>query len=221
MLVESLNNDKTSGETELTVLGPFYVADAAALRERPQHLPGRQGSRRSVEGRVTDAEGRPIAGATLDVWQTNEEGFYDVQQKGVQPCMNLRGVFTSNAKGGYWFRTAYPRFYPIPTTARRRHADGAGQRLDPRGAYPFHRVRAGYEDVVTHVFPPDARTWKGRGVRREGKPDRRLQTQPRHRRRRTARLLCSVLDAGLGFRPGKNRAGVSHLISQIAELRRL
>ena len=47
-----------------------------------------------VRGRVTDvATGKPLAGAKLDVWQANDEGFYDVQQKGIQPDFNLRGVF--------------------------------------------------------------------------------------------------------------------------------
>ena len=50
----------------------------------------------------------------IDVWQANDDGFYDVQQKGVQPDMNLRGVFTSDADGAFWFRSAKPRYYPIP-----------------------------------------------------------------------------------------------------------
>ena len=52
-----------------------------------------------VRGRVTDTSGAPIAGATVDAWQTNEDGFYDVQQKGVQPEMNLRGIFTTDDEG--------------------------------------------------------------------------------------------------------------------------
>ena len=43
-----------------------------------------------------DTGGNPIPGALIDVWQTNEDGFYDVQQKGVQPDWNLRGVFTTD-----------------------------------------------------------------------------------------------------------------------------
>ena len=46
-----------------------------------------------VSGQVTDTEGGRSP-APLDVWQANEDGFYDVQQKGIQPNMNLRGRFT-------------------------------------------------------------------------------------------------------------------------------
>lgn len=43
-----------------------------------------------------------MPGATLDVWRTNDDGFYDVQQKGMQPDWNLCGVFTADAEGRYW-----------------------------------------------------------------------------------------------------------------------
>ena len=46
-----------------------------------------------VKGRILDTEGQPIEAAKIDVWQANDEGFYDVQQKGLQPDFNLRGVF--------------------------------------------------------------------------------------------------------------------------------
>jgi hydroxyquinol 1,2-dioxygenase len=39
----------------------------------------------TVKGRVINTIGKPIAGALIDVWQTNDDGFYDVQQKGIQP----------------------------------------------------------------------------------------------------------------------------------------
>ncbi|RWO85963.1 MAG: 6-chlorohydroxyquinol-1,2-dioxygenase, partial [Mesorhizobium sp.] len=41
-------------------------------------------------------------------------GFYDVQQKGIQPDFNLRGVFRTGADGRYWFRGVKPKYYPIP-----------------------------------------------------------------------------------------------------------
>ena len=97
-----------------------------------------------------------IAGAQIDVWQTNEDGFYDVQQKGIQPDWNLRGTFTSDAEGGYWFRTVKPRFYPIPD-------DGpVGKLLARLGRHPnraahihFIVTAPGYETLITHVFTPD------------------------------------------------------------------
>ena len=65
-------------------------------------------------GRVTGAGGEPLAGATVDVWQANDDGFYDVQQPGVQPERNLRGLFTADADGRFWFRTVVPALLPDP-----------------------------------------------------------------------------------------------------------
>lgn len=156
MLVDAVNNRKPSGATETTVLGPFHVSDA------PRRLHGfdicldGKGEPLLVSGRVTDTEGRPVAGALLDVWQTNDEGFYDVQQKGIQPDMNLRGIFTTDADGRYWFRSSKPRHYPIPD-------DGpVGQLLAAMGRHPYrpahiHFIVAaqGYAPITTHIFTPD------------------------------------------------------------------
>ena len=38
-------------------------------------------------------------GARLDVWSDNADGFYDVQQPGIQPKWNNRGIFTTGADG--------------------------------------------------------------------------------------------------------------------------
>ncbi len=156
MLVESLNNHKMSGETESTVLGPFYVKSAPHYPNGANICLDHKGPPVWVEGRVTDAQGRPIAGATLDVWQANEDGFYDVQQKGVQPEMNLRGVFTSDADGRYFFRTAYPRYYPIPFDGPVGDMLVALDRNHFRPAHLHFIVSApGYEKVTTHIFTPD------------------------------------------------------------------
>jgi hydroxyquinol 1,2-dioxygenase len=129
----------------------------AALRERLEHfcLDGK-GEPLVVRGRVLDAQGNAVAGATLDVWQTNDDGFYDVQQKGVQPGYNLRGVFTSDAEGHYWLRTVKPRFYPIPDDGH------VGRMLTALGRHPnraahihFIITARDYDPVITHIFSPD------------------------------------------------------------------
>jgi catechol 1,2-dioxygenase len=156
MLVDAINNRKPSGATETTVLGPFHVSDAPRLPNGADICLDGKGQRLLVTGRVTDTAGRPIAGALLDVWQANDEGFYDVQQKGVQPDMNLRGIFTSDADGRYWFRSAKPRYYPIPD-------DGpVGQLLKALGRHPYRPAHLhfivgaeGFQPIVTHIFTPD------------------------------------------------------------------
>jgi len=155
MLVETINNRKPSGATETTVLGPFHIAGAPYLENGANICLDGKGEPMVVRGRVTDTEGKPIAGALLDLWQANEDGFYDVQQKGIQPDMNLRGIFTTDEDGRYWFRSAKPRFYPIPD-------DGTvGKLLASLGRHPFRPAHVhfivgaeGFAPIVTHYFVP-------------------------------------------------------------------
>ena len=156
MLVDAINNRKPSGASESTVLGPFHVPDAP---ERPMGsnicLDGK-GERMLVKGRILDTNGAPVTGAKIDVWQTNDDGFYDVQQKGIQPDFNFRGVFRTGDDGAYWFWGAKPRSYPIPN-------DGpVGQLLGSLGRHPYRPAHlhyiieaAGFETLVTHIFDPD------------------------------------------------------------------
>jgi protocatechuate 3,4-dioxygenase beta subunit len=156
MLVETLNNDKMSGETESTVLGPFYIPNAPHYPNGANICLDGKGEPVLVQGKVTNAKGKIIVGAKLEVWQTNDEGFYDVQQKGIQPENNLRGVFTSDAKGHYSFLSAYPRFYPIPSDGTVGDMLKALDRNPNRPAHLHFMVSAkGYEKLVTHIFTPD------------------------------------------------------------------
>ena len=156
MLVETLNNDKMSGETESTVLGPFYIENAPKYPNGANICLDGKGEPVWVHGRVTDAKGKAIAGAVLDVFQANDEGFYDVQQKGIQPDMNLRGVFNSEKDGRYSFRTVYPRHYPIPFDGTVGNMLVALDRNHNRPAHLHFIVSApGFEKLITHIFTPD------------------------------------------------------------------
>ena len=157
MLVETVNNRKPSGATEATVLGPFYVGGAPHLEHGANISLDGKGEPMVVRGRVTDVEGRPIAGALLDVWQANEDGFYDVQQKGVQPDINLRGVFATNTDGRYWFRSAKPNDYPIPDDGPVGALLKALKRHPYRPAHVHFIVSAkGFAPITTHIFTPDS-----------------------------------------------------------------
>jgi protocatechuate 3,4-dioxygenase beta subunit len=156
MLVDAINNRKPSGASESTVLGPFHVADAPELPMGANICLDQKGEDMAISGRILDTAGKPIAGAVLDVWQANDEGFYDVQQKGIQPDFNLRGVFRTGADGRYWFRAVKPKFYPIPD-------DGpVGQLLGALGRHPYRPAHLhfiikadGFDTLVTHIFDPD------------------------------------------------------------------
>jgi protocatechuate 3,4-dioxygenase beta subunit len=156
MLVESQNNHKMSGETESTVLGPFYIPNAPRYPKGANICLDGKGEPVYIHGKVTDARGRVIAGATLDVFQANGDGFYDVQEKGIQPEMNLRGIFTSEKDGSYAFRSIYPRYYPIPHDGTVGGLLTALDRNHMRPAHLHFLVSApGFEKVTTHIFTPD------------------------------------------------------------------
>ena len=156
MLVDAINNRKPSGASESTVLGPFHVDGAPELEMGADICLDQKGEPMLVRGRILDTEGQPIAAAKIDVWQANDEGFYDVQQQGIQPEFNLRGVFRTGADGAYWFRGVKPKYYPIP-------ADGpVGQMLQALGRHPYRPAHlhyiitaTGFAPLTTHIFDPD------------------------------------------------------------------
>jgi protocatechuate 3,4-dioxygenase beta subunit len=156
MLVETINNRKSSGETESTVLGPFHVAHAPHRPNGANICLDGKGEPLWVSGSVRDVEGRPIPGALLDVWQANAEGFYDVQQPNIQPDHNLRGLFEADAEGRYAFRTAHPRHYPIPDDGTVGEMLRALDRRPNRPAHIHFIVGAdGFKPLTTHIFTRD------------------------------------------------------------------
>ena len=156
MLVDAINNRKPSGASESTVLGPFHVADAPELPMGADICLDQKGEPMFVHGQIRDTAGNPIAGAKIDVWQANDEGFYDVQQKGIQPDFNLRGVFRTGADGRYWFRGVKPKYYPIPDDGPVGKLLGALGRHPYRPAHLHYIISAdGFEQLTTHIFDPD------------------------------------------------------------------
>jgi catechol 1,2-dioxygenase len=153
MLVETINNRKSGEATESTVLGPFHVVKSP-VRELGDtiDLVG-TGQPLLVRGRVLDVAGLPVPGAVLDVWQANDQGFYDVQQPAVQPRGNGRGLFTADADGAYWFRTIVPSYYPIPTDGPAGDLLTATKRHPYRPAHIHFIVTApGCRTLTTHLF---------------------------------------------------------------------
>lgn len=156
MLVDAINHHRPTGATENTVLGPFHVAGAPEYPNGANINLDGKGETAIVTGRVLDTLGRPVAGARLDVWQTSDDGFYDVQKPGEQPAFNHRGIFHSDEDGKYWFKTVKPRFYPIPDDGPVGKLLSALDRHPNRAAHLHFIVTAdGFETVVTHIFDPD------------------------------------------------------------------
>lgn len=156
MLVDAINNRRPAGATENTVFGPFHVDNAPELPMGSNISLDGKGESCRFEGMVIDLHGNPIAGARVDVWSDNADGFYDVQQPDIQPKWNNRGVFITGADGRYAFQGIKPVSYPIPD-------DGpVGQMLNQLGRHPYRPAHMhylvtakGYEKLVTHTFVGD------------------------------------------------------------------
>ena len=110
------------------------------------------GDRAWLHGVVTDTNGKPIAGALLDIWHDAPNGLYDAQDP-EQPDYNHRGKFYTDSKGQYNFYCLLPTCYPIPY-------DGpAGELLQMMDRHPMrpshvHVIASGpgYRDLVTQIF---------------------------------------------------------------------
>ncbi|MGV4980903.1 dioxygenase family protein [Streptomyces sp. NRAIS4] len=154
MLVETLNQPADGQFTESTVEGPFHLVDSPprALGDSIDEA-GQGGEPCLVTGRVTDGDGRPVAGARVDVWQADADGFYDVQRPGEVPERNLRGLFAADQDGRFWFRTIVPRYYPIPSDGPVGRLLKAGGRHPNRAAHIHVEVSApGIRTLTTHLF---------------------------------------------------------------------
>jgi catechol 1,2-dioxygenase len=153
MLVDAINNRRPQGATENTVFGPFHVEGAPVRRMGDQICLDGKGESCLFTGQVLDLNGNPVAGARIDVWSDNAEGYYDVQQPDIQPKWNNRGVFITGSDGAYSFVGIKPVSYPIPD-------DGpVGKMLASLGRHPYrpahmhYMVRAdGFQKLVTHTF---------------------------------------------------------------------
>jgi len=151
-LVTAQNHAKPAGCTEATVFGPFFVKDAPRYRNGDDIANGAQGEPCFVSGTVRGIHGEPIADACIDVWQSDDEGFYDVQRSGLAEAQG-RGQLSSLEDGRYDFRSIVAVPYAIP------HDGPVGQLLQRLGRHPWRPAHLhfmihapGYETLVTHLF---------------------------------------------------------------------
>ena len=152
ILVDAINHRQPQGATETTVLGPFYLENPPEQPLGADIAPELPGEKLFIEGDVHSLSGAPVAGAAVDVWHSDSEGFYDVQRNDL-PEPALRARFRTNSKGRFWFWTIMPRSYPVP------HDGPVGEMLQATGRHPFRpahvhfRIEAPeFETLVTHVF---------------------------------------------------------------------
>jgi len=155
-LVNGLH-DKTAIEhgTNTSLLGPFYreatptlkAGDSIAKSPKP-------GTECVLYGHVTDATGKPVANATVSIWQTGADGLYDIQSSAT--AVDYRGVFTTDAQGLYVLRTVRPLGYSIPMDGPVGAMVKAQARHGMRPAHIHFLVGAiGYRELVTALYLRD------------------------------------------------------------------
>jgi hydroxyquinol 1,2-dioxygenase len=150
MLVDAINHRTPEGATETTVLGPSYVQRA------PEHPLGAdssgtmEGAPLLVTGTVAAAGGKPLVDAVVDVWHSDNDGYYDVQQIDE---LAMRARFRTDENGRFWFWSIKPAAYPIP------HDGPVGKMLEAQGRHPWRPAHVhfmisapGHQTLVTHVF---------------------------------------------------------------------
>ena len=155
MLTVAQNNEKPAGCTEATVFGPFHVEGAPHYELGADIANGARGQPCIVRGTVRGIGGEPVAGAHIDVWQSDEDGLYDVQHAGLDKAQ-ARGILVADGDGGFVFRSILAVPYAIPN-------DGpVGDLLKATGRHPWRPAHLhflikapGYETLITHVFRSD------------------------------------------------------------------
>jgi hydroxyquinol 1,2-dioxygenase len=152
MLVVGINNRRPPEATESTVFGPFFVEGSPGYENGDDLANGAPGEPCDVFGRVVDVAGKPVPGALIEVWQADEDGFYDVQYSDLQQARG-RGHLRSDADGRFWFQTVKPEAYPIPDDGPVGDLLRAGGRGPTRPAHIHFKIDAeGYQTLITHVF---------------------------------------------------------------------
>lgn len=151
MLTVGLGDRTPAGATEPTVFGPFFVEGAPEVANGNDLANGAPGTPCLVRGTVNDVDGGPVAGARVEVWQADDEGYYDVQKE--LPAPQNRGHLFTADDGRFWFWSVRPVAYPIPDdgpVGDLLHAAGRGPM---RPAHIHFMVTApGYQRLITHVF---------------------------------------------------------------------
>lgn len=128
--------------TDSDVLGPYFRKGAPyRAKVTPPNEPG---TTLVISGRVWGVDSRrPIRGATMDIWQANEQGYYDNEDPQHPPpphSFKNRVRLITDEHGWYEYETIHPGAYKMdPTTWRSPHI--------------HYRVQhQGYRRLITQLF---------------------------------------------------------------------
>lgn len=114
--------------TPFQTIGPFYPVQKpqdvdADLTRRAGATGAARGENIVVQGRVLDTQGRPVAGAVLEIWQANAAGRYrhpgDTTTAELDPHFDGYAKLVTDARGAYRFRSIKPGPYSTAGGGRR------------------------------------------------------------------------------------------------------
>jgi len=154
-LINALHDKRAvEASTKSSLLGPFYregspemkLGDCIVQSPRQQVV---------IYGQVTDADGKGVPNASVEIWQTDEDGAYDLQkQDGVEiPSMDMRGHFHADAEGKYYLRTVIPLGYMIPMDGPVGDMIRAQKRHGYRPSHIHFMIGApGYRELATALY---------------------------------------------------------------------
>lgn len=154
-LVNALHDRRAaeSGGTKSSLVGPFYRTDSPVMKLGDSIVTKPTGGQEvCLYGRVTNAAGQPVPNATVQVWQPDETGNYDLQKHDPSE-MDLRGTFHTDADGRYYLRSIVPLGYMIPMDGPVGDMIRAQKRHGYRPAHIHFIVGGpGYREVVTALY---------------------------------------------------------------------
>ena len=103
--------------TPRTIEGPLYVAGAPVAQgvTRLDDGSDKEGNTLIMHGTVYGADGKPLPGATVEVWHANTKGLYShFDPTGEQQPFNMRRTIITDAQGRYKFQSIVPKGYGCP-----------------------------------------------------------------------------------------------------------
>jgi len=152
-LINMLHDRRSGGSgTRSSLLGPFYRQDSPPRQLGDTIATEEGGPEICLYGRVVDEAGDGISGASIEIWQCDDEGMYDLQK--LDPAMmDLRGWFHTDEQGRFYLRTVRPLGYLIPMDGPVGDMIRAQRRHGYRPAHIHFLISApGYRELVTALY---------------------------------------------------------------------
>lgn len=151
MLTVGINSPADQDATESTVFGPFFVEGSPQIERGGNIAEAVKGQPCHIHGIVRTVDGTPIPSARIEVWEADDDGFYDVQYEGDR--LLGRGHLFSGPGGQYDFWSVLPAPYPIPHDGPVGRLLAATSRSPMRPAHVHFMVTApGHKTLITHIF---------------------------------------------------------------------